>query len=310
MNKKPENIIVLIGLEKIFMYSKNAESKVSGGNRSTSFEDKHDNYSITLPILHPTAGKTAEGLGCTIINKKISGTREQIEAFMEMQNPMFQTKYNGSTYLNGAWNPLSRKLKPMLPKIELGTIIMSASPLRSDKTVSTGFTPVAYDNFKQLAEAMHHHAHSSSIYSPINRWDKYKNKMKWDFRRRLHNISFIGNIFVYDFDDGSLSFQEAVLLLKENKLSGLVIRSKSDPKYDHDRFKMLIKTDLFFPVYKSDEAPTGYAKADFNQYKTIYEGLATKYGFWEFADHSTVDPSRLIAQVNNTDHERREYVAV
>ena len=75
-------------------------------------------------------------------------------------------------------------------------------------------------------------------------------------------------------------------------------------------FKMLIKTDLFFPVYKSDEAPDGFQKVNFNQYKDIYIGLATKYDFWKYADHSTTDPSRLIAQVNNADFERREYVAV
>jgi hypothetical protein len=90
----------------------------------------------------------------------------------------------------------------------------------------------------------------------------------------------------------------------------LVIRSKSDPKYDYDRFKMLIRTDLFFPVYQKDEAPEGFQKVNFNHYKEIYIGLAQKFGFWEYADHSTVDPSRLIAQVNNADFERREYVAV
>jgi hypothetical protein len=249
-------------------------------------------------------------LGCKVESGGITGNHEQIEALMKLQNPMYQTKCNSSRSLNGAWNPLSRKLEPMLPKVKIGEILMSASPLRSDKTVSTGFIPAVYDNFGQVAEAMHLHAHSSSIYSFMYRWDIYKNEMKREPRRRLHNISFIGNIFVYDFDDGSLTFQKAVALLKENKLSGLVIRSKSDPKYDYDRFKMLIKTDLFFPVYKSDEAPDGYVKADFNQYKVIYEGLATKYDFWKYADHSTIDPSRLIAQVNNADHERREYVAV
>jgi hypothetical protein len=173
------------------MYGESIESKVGGCNHTTSFENRQNNYSITLPLLHPTAAKTAQSVGCVVIDNKINGTIEELEAFMKMQNPMFQTKYNSSKYLNGAWNPLSRKLEQILPKVELGTIIMSASPLRSDKTVSTGFVPVVYDDFKQVAEAMHHHAHSSSIYSPINRWDKYKNEMKWDSRRRLHNISFI-----------------------------------------------------------------------------------------------------------------------
>lgn len=284
--------------------------KENGGNHSLFLKNEQTYYSITLPLLHSTAAKAAQSVGCNIVDNKISGTREQIEAFMKMQNPMFQTKYNGSKYLNGAWNPLNRKLEPMLPEAKIGAILMSASPLRSDKTVSTGFIPMVYDSFEQLAEAMHQYAHCSSIFSPICRWDKYKNEMKWDFRRRLHNISFIGNIFVYDFDNGALSFLEAKDLLQKNKLNGLVIRSKSDPKYDYDRFKILIQTDMFFPVYKSDEAPTGFQKIAFTQYKDIYIGLAEKYGFWEYADHSTIDPSRLIAQVNNADHEKRKYVAI
>lgn len=265
---------------------------------------------IRLPILHAAAAKCAKDIGCRIEKNTIIGTTEQIESFMSMQNPMYQTKYNSSKYLNGAWNPLSRTLELILEEPKIGKIMMSASVIRSDKTVSTGFMPVVYESFEQLGEAMHVYAHSSSIYSPINKWDIYKKKLKWDFRRRLHNISFIGNIFVYDFDNGELSFIEAEKLLRGNHLSGLVIRSKSDPKYEYDRFKMLIQTDLFFPVYKSDEAPEGFQKVPFAKYKDIYAGLAIKYGFWQFADHSTIDPSRLIAQVNNTDFERREYVAV
>ncbi len=297
-------------MKEVVMSQKNKYEKENGCNHSSPSINKHNDYSITLPLLHQAAANTAKSVGCAVIDNKINGTIEGLEAFMKMQNPMFQTKYNSSKYLNGAWNPLSRKLEPMLPKIVLGTIIMSASPLRSDKTVSTGFTPVAYDNFEQLAEAMHLFAHCSSVFSPIYRWDKYKNEMKWDPRRRLHNISFIGNIFVYDFDDGRLSFDKAVEMLNQYDLHGLVIRSKSDPKYDYDRFKMLILTDFFFPAYQKDEAPEGFQKVSFNQYKNVYIGLAKEYGFWEYADHSTTDPSRLIAQVNNSDFERREYVAV
>ncbi len=281
-----------------------------GGNHPDTYQSKVSNYTISLPILHPTAAQAAENLGCSIEKNSIIGTVEQIEAFMAMQNPMFQSKYNSSKYLNGAWNPLSRKLELKLPEPKVGHILMSASVLRSDKTVSTGFMPTVYEDFSQLADAMHTHAHSPSIYSPINRWDTYQNRMKWDFRRRKHNISFIGNMMVYDFDNGILSFDDAATMMKDNDLHGLVIRSKSDPQYDYDRFKMLIHTDLFFPVYQKDEAPEGFRKVGFNQYKDIYIGLATKYGFWEYADHSTTDPSRLIAQVNNSDFERREYVAV
>ena len=286
------------------------KNEKDGGNRPLDNESHHSNYNISIPILHENAASAAQNIGCKIENNLITGTAAQIEAFMALQNPMFQTKYNSSKYLNGAWNPLSRKLELELPQVTSGQIMMSASVLRSDKSVSTGFMPVVYHDFEELAEAMHCCAHSVSVFSPINKWDKYQNRMKWDWRRRLHNISFIGNMMVYDFDDGRLSFDDAVAILKENNLNGLVIRSKSDPKYDYDRFKMLIRTDLFFPVYQKDEAPEGFQKVNFHSYKEIYIGLAQKFKFWEYADHSTVDPSRLIAQVNNADYERREYVAV
>ncbi len=289
---------------------KKNEIQTGGCHRSLASKIKQDDYTISLPILHPTAMRSAENIGCTIEKNKIIGTIAQTEAFMSLQNPMFQNQYNSSKYLNGAWNPLSQKLELILPEPKIGHILMSASVLRSDKMVSTGFMPVIYDNFEQVGEAMHQHAHSSSVYSPINRWDPYQKRMKYDWRRRLHNISFTGNILVYDFDDGSLSFDEAIEMMKSNDLHGLVIRSKNDPKYDFDRFKMLIHTDLFFPVYRKDEAPEGFQKADFKQYKEIYIGLARKYGFWEYADQSTTDQSRLIAQVNNSNNERREYVTV
>jgi len=288
----------------------NENIRQGGGNHPDTYQSKVSNYTISLPILHPQATITAENIGCKLENSKIIGTVEQIESFMAMQNPMYQSKYNSSKHLNGAWNPLSRKLELHLPEPSIGNILMSASVLRSDKTVSTGFMPVVYDDFTQVGEAMHSHAHSASIYSPISRWDTYKNEMKWDYRRRLHNISFIGNVFTYDFDNGVLSFDDAVEILKTQELHGLVIRSKSDPKYEYDRFKMLIKTDFFFPAYPKDKAPEGFQTVNFNQYKEVYIGLAKKYGLWEYADQSTTDPSRLIAQVNNADYERREYVAV
>lgn len=284
--------------------------ETGGCHRSLTSKSRQKDYTISLPILHSSAVQTAKNIGCSVEKNRIIGTIEKIESFMAMQNPMFQSKYNSSKYLSGAWNTLSRTLELDLSEPKVGNILMSASVLRLDKTVSTAFMPVVYDDFGQLAEAMHCHAHSPSIYSPINRWDTYQNRMKWDWRRRQHNISFIGNMMVYDFDSGSLSFEEAVEMMKSNDLHGLVIRSKSDPKYDFDRFKMLIHTDLFFPAYPKDEVPESFQKANFNQYKDIYVGLANKYGFWRYADHSTTDPSRLIAQVNHSDYERRAYVAV
>ena len=68
------------------MYGNNTENKVSGGNRTTSFKNKHNDYSTTLPLLNPAAAKTAQSVGCTIIDNKISGTKEQIEAFIFTRN--------------------------------------------------------------------------------------------------------------------------------------------------------------------------------------------------------------------------------
>ena len=292
------------------MMCRENEIGTGGCHRSLTSKNRQKDYTISLPILHSAAAQVARDIGCKIEKSRIIANMGQAEAFMSFQNPMYQSKYNSSRHLNGAWNPHSRTLELELPEAKVGNILISASVLRSDKTVSTGFMPVVYSDFEQLAKAMHYHAHSPSIYSPINRWDTYQNRMKWDWRRRKHNISFVGNIMAYDFDDGRLSFDEAVEMLKLNNLHGLIIRSKRDPKYVYDRFKMLIRTDLFFPVYQKDESPNGFQKVHFNHYKEVYIGLATKYGFWEYADHSTTDPSRLIAQVNNIDNERRAYVTV
>lgn len=275
----------------------------SGHNRSLS-------YTISLPLLNATAVQVAKKVGCDIVHNRIIGTTKQIEAFMKMQNPMFQTKYNVPQHLNGAWNPLERTLDLKLPKPHMGKNMLSASVLRMDKSVSTGFMPVVYESFEQLAEAMHTHAHSSSIYSPLCRLNPHKGVLQWEFRRRQHTISFVGNILAYDFDDGKLTFDDAVEMLKSNGMNGLVIRSKSDPKYDYDRFKLLIRTDYFYPAYSIDEAPKEFEKLHIDKYKKIYKGFAIKYGFWKYADKSTIDPSRLIAQVNNYDSERREYVTV
>ncbi len=297
-------------MREVVMRHKKKYEKENGCHHSSSLINTQKDYNINLPLLHPTAAKTAKGVGCSVIDNKISGTTEQIEAFMKMQNPMFQTKYNGSKYLNGTWNPLERTLDLKLPKPQIGKILMSASVLRMDKSVSTGFMPVVYDSFEQVAEAMHIHAHSPSIYSPLCRFNPHKEVLQWEFRRRQHTISFVGNILAYDFDDGKLTFNNAVEILKSYGMNGLVIRSKSDPKYEYDRFKLLIQTDYFYPAYSKDEAPKGFEKLHIDQYKKIYEGLAVRYGFWKYADQSTTDPSRLIAQVNNADFERREYVTV
>ncbi len=292
------------------------EANQSSGSSLTTVPAAKDSrnetgeYSIiSLPFLHTTTQQQATQAGCTINGNIFTGTPAQIEAFMTLQNPMFQVKYNQRQYLNGRWNMVRRKMEGALPLFDTGSkIIMSVSAVQGQKTTSTGFHPIGYDNFQQVAEAMHIFAHSPSIYSPILKWDEYQNTMKWDYRRRLHNISFIGNILAYDFDDGSLTLEQAGEIAKSIGMDALVIKSKSDPKYPHDRFKMLFKTDLMYPAYDKDPVAPSFQKQLFTKYKTIYTGFAKKHGLWEFMDKNTNDASRLIARVTNTDDERREYV--
>ena len=267
-----------------------------------------------IKSLHNEAISQALSVHCIVSDGMISGTDEQIEAFMLIQNPFYQVQYNQRQHLNGRWNMITRKLDVALPEPPQMTnkILMSVSAIQSDKTVSTGFHPIAYESLKELAENMHIYAHSPSIFSPILRYDKYTNQMKWDYRRRLHNISFTGNMLVYDFDDGSLTFEQAIEIAKEifqqDQLPSLIIRSKSDPKYSHDRFKMLIQTNIIYPAYNKDFAPNGYEVG--NNYLEIYMMIAEDYGLINHMDKSTKDLSRLIARVTNSDEERREYVII
>ncbi len=196
-------------------------------------------------------------------------------------------------------------------------IYISCSNTKSDKTVSTGFKPTMYESLDDLANAMMKNAHSPSIYSSMTRWDKYKKDWVVQRRRRLHNISLIGNILAYDFDDGSLSFKQAKKLAKkifnDTGYPILIIRSKSDPKYKHDRFKMLVVTNFLYPIYKKDKVvPKDFERVPFNDYLDVYVGFAKKHGFYEKMDKSTMDATRLIAQVTTDKKEdkRREYVII
>ena len=118
-------------------------------------------------------------------------------------------------------------------------------------------------------------------------------RWKWDFRRRIHNISFIGNTFIYDFDDGDISMKQFTKTYK-NKFSFLIIESKNNYKYDYDRFKVLVVHDSFFVhPYNTDVVPEGLNRKVISQYRSLYIGFATQYDFWKYADHSTTDENRL-----------------
>lgn len=289
-----------------------AMNESAGAEVALRKEKPNDNKK--LPFLHSQAKRQASEAGCIIANDGFTGTDQQIEAFMMVQNPMFQTQYNQRRFLDGRWSMTARVLNKPLPVVPVvpNKILMSVSAVQSDKTVSTGFHPVAYDTLEELAEQMHLFAHSPSIYSPTYRHDKYSKQMIWDYRRRILPVSFTGNMLVYDFDDGSLSFGDAVniahRMLQQDGMPSLIIRSKSDPKYQYDRFKMAVQTNILYPRYPKDEVPDGFERGD--NYKAVYEHVADKYGLTPHMDESTKDISRLIARVTNADAERREYVVV
>ncbi len=180
-------------------------------------------------------------------------------------------------------------------------------PHGGGKTVSTGFKFTAYDALEELARAMHVYSHSPSVYSAMIRWDKYNDRWVQQYRRRKHNVSFVGNVLAYDFDDGTLSMDEAAVLAEGFGFDTLLIRSRSDPKYDYDRFKMLVVTPFIYPAYSNDAVPDGYEAVLLDRYLDVYYGFAKKFGFFDNMDISTKDVSRLIARVVEKEGEVREY---
>jgi hypothetical protein len=183
-------------------------------------------------------------------------------------------------------------------------------PSGDGKSVSTGFNYTVYNSLEQLAKAMHLYSHSPSVYSTMLRYDPYSKQIVKQNRRRIHNISFVGNVLAYDFDNGSMCFKDACLLAEGFGLPTLIIRSKNDHKYDYDRFKMIVVTEWMMPYYRKDEVLDGFEAVSFERYQDIYYGFAKKFGFFDFMDRSTKDPSRLIARVTNSDEEKREYVII
>ncbi len=174
---------------------------------------------------------------------------------------------------------------------------LSKIPPGEAKSVSTGFSPAEYDDLSKIADQWNKYSISSAIYSQMWRYDKYKKILKVDSRRRIHNISFIGNTFIYDFDDGHISMADFIDQYK-GKFRFLAVKSKNDHKYDYDRFKvMLVHDTIFVQSTKTDPAPDGYEVLNINQYQDLYIGLAEQYGFWKYADQSTTDLCRLASNV-------------
>ena len=174
---------------------------------------------------------------------------------------------------------------------------LSKVPPGEAKSVSTGFKPIWGKDLEDIAKLWSKYSISSAIYSGMYRYDKYKSEMKQDYRRRIHNISFIGNTFIYDFDDGAISMADFIKQYK-GKFKFLAVKSKNDHKYDYDRFKvMLVHDTIFVQSTKTDSMPKGYEVLNINQYQNLYIGLAEQYGFWKYADQSTTDLCRLASNV-------------
>lgn len=185
----------------------------------------------------------------------------------------------------------------------------------NNKAIFNHFKPVCYDSLEEMAEAMMNYGHCHAILGKefIYRWGAWR----WVTIKRLTNISYLGNLLVYDFDDGKLTFKKAIRVLRKVKaahgLSSMVIKSKSDPKYDYDRFKMIIVTDLLFVRnFKADDVPGGFEKVKYEKYEAIHSGIAKEFGFEKHIDGSSRDIVRLIAPVTTEDRKdkRREYVIV
>lgn len=139
---------------------------------------------------------------------------------------------------------------------------------------------------------------SQAIFSKMIRFDKYRGDFVEETRRRIHNVSFVGNVFVYDFDDGAVSMKEFTDEFN-GKFDFLAVKSKNDHKYDYDRFKVMVVTDvLFVQSLVTDGAPEGLSTLDIRSYKDYYVGFAEKYNFWQYCDQVTKDVSRLSSNVS------------
>jgi len=165
----------------------------------------------------------------------------------------------------------------------------------SGKQVSTGFKPKIFRSLEDIVPVWMDNSLCSAVFSTMYRFNG--NELVGDQRRRNHNISFIGNTLVYDFDSGAISMKE----FNDRyfgKYEYLIIESRNAPKYDYDRFKVMFVTDMVFThPYEVDKVPGSLKKHYITQYREIYEKFAKLLGFYEYMDKSTVDLCRLCAPV-------------
>ena len=254
--------------------------------------------SLTLPILVPLFKKElCPKLGITCKGETIVDTPQKIEVFMQHMNPLYALKYSKMIESQGyTWNGLTKQLQ-LSRRLETGMLYLSvAHEVDEAKKIAKGFTPMSFNSFEELLEVWRQYSISSAVLSTMTRYafGKWRNET----RRRIHNISFIGNTFIYDFDSGTPSMKDFCNTYQGRGFDFVAVKSKSDHKYEHDRFKVLVRTSLFFTHKNSDEAPEGFIQKNISEYEACYIGFAKQMDFWQYADQSTKDLGRLCSNVS------------
>lgn len=164
------------------------------------------------------------------------------------------------------------------------------------KTASDGFKSCCFTGFDELLIAWREYSICSAVFSQMYRFTK-EGLIYSSHRRRQHNVSFIGNSFVYDFDDGSLSIDEFIKTHSNKGFDFLIAESKSSHLYPHDRFKVLFRTNLMFTHKSKDHVPDGLKSMSIEMYEPLYVGFAIQMGFWEHCDQSTKGIERLCSNL-------------
>ncbi len=210
-------------------------------------------------------------------------------------------------------------------------ILCSKSNQGNNKKLFEYFRPIMYETLEDLAAAMMKTGHCHAILGTeyVYRYNAATRCTEWHWKqiKRLTNISYLGNLFIYDFDDGKWTFKQAVKAAKKIKkklgFNCLIIYSKSNPKYDYDRFKLIVVTDNLWVLKankNADLVPEPFTKRIYdskaleenNGYWQYYTGLAKDFGFSEVIDRTGKDVVRLMAQVTSSDKKdkRRDYVVI
>jgi len=252
---------------------------------------------ISVPILLPLFIEICKELGVTCKGETITDTPQKIELFMQHMNPMYTLKYAKLLEERGyMWNGIAKQLMG-LKRFKNSALYLSAAYQEDEaKKIAKGFVPMSFKSFDELLEVWRKYSISSAIFSMTTRYAF--GRWRQETRRRGHNISFIGNTYIYDFDSGTPSMDEFCNTYQDKGFDFLAVKSKSDHKYSYDRFKVLVRTNIIFTHKISDEAPEGLTRLNIQDYEKYYTGFAKHMGFWQYIDQSTKDLGRLCSNVS------------